>query len=335
VHLQLDLEKLFDFSIFELTTLNFMRLKSNTTASVVIPSYNSAKTIEISLKYVLKQTVINRINEIVIVDSSNDGVTKDILNKFKNEKIVILHSGIRVMPAVQRNLGAKRATGEVLLFIDSDAYPAFDWAEKILEAYDSGHSAGGGSYRIPEFQRKNNLAKSQYYLEFNEFIDRGRNRFKKIIPSCNFFCDKKLFFELGGFPEIRASEDCMLSLKINKLGKMIFLPDAIVYHIFREQKEHFFNNQKLLGIYDYRYRKFCYKSFYYNKILVPFLLPAFLFIKFIKINSRIILSGWSHLSNYVKSFPLFLKGLLYWGGGFLRASKEKSDNLPCQRILKK
>jgi len=310
-----------------------MRFKSNTTASVIIPSYNSAKTIEISIKYILKQTVINRINEIIIVDSSDDGVTKDTLNKFGSEKIFILHSGTRVMPAIQRNLGAKRATGEVLLFIDSDAYPAFDWAEKILEVYESGHSAGGGSYRIPEFQSKNNLAKAQYYLEFNEFIDRGGKRFKKIIPSCNFFCDRKLFLELGGFPEIRASEDCLFSLKINKSEKMIFLPDAIVYHIFREQKDHFSNNQKLLGNYVYKYRKLYYKSFYYNRILVKVLLPAFLFVKFMRINSRIILSGWSHFSNYIMSFPLFLKGLIYWGQGFLIASKDKSNNPPCERRL--
>jgi len=159
----------------------------------------------------LKQTVINRINEIIIVDSSDDGVTKDILNRLENDKIIIIYSGKRIIPAIQRNLGAKKATGEVLLFIDSDAYSAFDWTEKILEAYESGHAAGGGSYRLPEFQSKNNIAKVQYYLQLNEFIDRVEKRFKKILPSCNFFCDKKLFLELGGFPEIRATEDCLFS----------------------------------------------------------------------------------------------------------------------------
>lgn len=310
-----------------------MRFKSNTKASVIIPSYNSAKTIEMPIKYVLKQTIINRINEIIIVDSSDDGVTKDILNKLEYEKIIIIHSGTRVMPALQRNLGAKRATGDVLLFIDSDAYPALDWAEKILEEYESGYSAGGGCYRIPEFQSKNNLAKAQYYLEFNEFIDRGEKRFKKIIPSCNLFCDRKLFLELGGFPEIRAAEDCLFSLKINRSEKMIFLPHVIVYHVFREHKDHFFNNQKLLGSHVYKYRKLYYKSFFYNKILVALLLPAILFVKFMRINSRIILSGWSHFSNYVGSFPLFLKGLIYWGGGFLSASKEKSDYQPFRKRL--
>jgi len=229
------------------------------------------------------------------------------------------------MPALQRNLGAKRATGDVLLFIDSDAYPALDWTEKILEEYESGYSAGGGSYRIPEFQSKNNLAKAQYYLEFNEFIDRGKKRFKKIIPSCNLFCDRKLFLKLGGFPEIRAAEDCMLCLKINKFEKMIFLPDAAVYHIFREKKDHFFNNQKLLGNYVFKYRKLHYKSFFYKKSIATLLFPAILFIKFMRINSRIILAGWSHFMNHIKSFPLFFEGLLHWGEGFLSAIKEKNE----------
>jgi glycosyltransferase involved in cell wall biosynthesis len=310
-----------------------MRLKSNATASVVIPSYNSTHTIETSLKFLLRQTIIDQINEIIIVDSSDDGVTKGILNKFENEKIVTLNSGTKIIPAIQRNFGAKRATGDVLLFIDSDAYPALDWAEKILEAYKSGHSAGGGSYRIPEFQSKNNLAKAQYYLEFNEFIDRGRKRFKKIIPSCNFFCNRKLFLELGGFPEIRASEDSLLSLKINKSEKMIFLPNATVYHIFREQEDHFLNNQKLLGSYIYIYRNLYYRSFYLNRMLVTFLLPAFFLVKIIRINYRIILSGWSHLINYISSLPLFLKGLICWTQGFLLASKDKNNNPPFQMKL--
>lgn len=304
-----------------------MRLKPNTTASVIIPSYNSANTIEISVEYLLKQTVISRINEIIIVDSSDDGVTKAILKKIENEKIIILNSGERIIPAIQRNLGAKKATGDVLIFIDADAYPIFDWAEKILEAYESGHAAGGGSYRIPEFQINNSLAKAQYYLELNEFIDRGKKRFKKILTSGNFFCKRKLFLELGGFPEIRASEDCMLSLKINELEKTVFLPEATVYHIFREQKELFFNSQQLLGNYVYKYRKLQYKSFYYNRGLVPLFLPLFLVMKFLRINARIILSGWPHFSNYIMSFPLFLKGLMYWGRGFLTASKDKNNNI--------
>lgn len=314
-------------STFGFIKLSYMKFKSTTTASIIIPSYNSAKTIEITIKNVLKQTIIDRINEIVVVDSSDDGVTKDILNRLENNKIFTIHSGTRVMPAIQRNLGAKKTTGKVLLFIDSDAYPALDWAERILEAYESGYSAGGGSYRVPKFQIKNRLAKAQYYLEFNEFIDRGAKRFKKIVPSCNLFCDRKLFIKLGGFPEIRAAEDCMLCLKINKFEKMIFLPDAVVYHIFREKKDHFFNNQKLLGNYVYKYRKLHYKSFFYHKTLTALLLPAIMFVKFTRINFRIILSGWSHFRNYVKSFPLFFKGLLQWGKGFLSASKEKIKEL--------
>ena len=36
------------------------------------------------------------------------------------------------MPAIQRNIGAKNSKGDILCFIDSDAYPADDWIEKGL-----------------------------------------------------------------------------------------------------------------------------------------------------------------------------------------------------------
>jgi len=105
--------------------------------------------------------------EVIIVDSSDDTITRSVLARYTNGKIRTITSGVRVMPAIQRNIGAKSAHGDVLCFIDADAYPADDWVERVLDAYSKGTRVGGGSYLVPPFQRDNKLAVAQYYLEFN------------------------------------------------------------------------------------------------------------------------------------------------------------------------
>ncbi|NJK86647.1 MAG: hypothetical protein HC906_12450 [Bacteroidales bacterium] len=64
-----------------------------------------------------------------------------------------------------------------------------------------------------------------------------------------------MFFEVGGFPEIRASEDSLLGMAISEKTNMIFIPQAIVYHIFRENEHHFLANQEMLGKYIFIFRK--------------------------------------------------------------------------------
>jgi glycosyltransferase involved in cell wall biosynthesis len=292
------------------------------TASVIIPSFNSAKTIKFTIDHLLKQTANERLIEIIIVDSSDDNVTKQILTGYTNDKVRMITSGVRVMPAIQRNMGAKEAKGDILCFIDSDAFPADDWVEKILEACEKGYKVGGGSYLLPDFQVNHKLAVAQYYLEFNEYINTGKPRIKKLLPTCNLFCEKKLFEKVGGIPEIRASEDTLFGLKVSEHENIIFLPKVKVSHIFREDQEHCMNNQALIGKYIYVYRKYYYSSAYLKKSLVPILYPAMIFVKFMRIFQRILLAGPKHWRKFLWSSPLFFEGLFAWGRGFRQGSRE-------------
>ncbi len=62
----------------------------------------------------------------------------------EDDLIKITRSGSRVMPAIQRNIGATMANGNLLCFLDSDAFPAPNWIELILEEYSKGFLAGEG-----------------------------------------------------------------------------------------------------------------------------------------------------------------------------------------------
>lgn len=85
--------------------------------SIVIPAYNSEKTVKKTISTALNQTYDN-IEVIVINDGSTDD-TKKILDEIKDNRLVIINqenSG----PSKARNNGIKKATGDFVLFVDSD-----------------------------------------------------------------------------------------------------------------------------------------------------------------------------------------------------------------------
>lgn len=291
--------------------------------SIIIPSYNSAKTIEHTLRALAGQTAEDMISEIIVVDSSDDRGTKSILSGYKTGKTKIIDAGIKVMPAIGRNIGSSQATGEILAFIDSDAYPAEDWVENIVRSYKAGCKVGGGSIVLPDFQKNNLIARAQYYLEFNEYISGGTKRVKKkFVPSCNMFCDSRLFKDIGGFPEIRAAEDVLFGLKAAEKADLYFVPDVKVYHVFIKNWIGSLKNQMLLGKYVYIYRRKHYGGFLYNRAVSFILTPAFVCIKLLRIVSRLWKEG-SHIYYFLMVLPLFLTGLIFWSTGFMKGCLDR------------
>ncbi len=297
--------------------------------SIIIPSFNSGLTVEYTLKALDWQTGKNLISEIIVVDSSDDKKTKRILSQYESEKIKVVNAGIRVMPAIARNIGARQAKGEILAFLDADAYPTQDWLENIVKDYENGCQVGGGGIQLPDFQKNKPIALAQYYLQFNEYIYRGSKRIKKFVPSCNMFCNRELFQKAGGFPEIRAAEDVLFGLKMNKITNLWFIPEVAVYHIFRVGWAEFFKNQMLLGRYVSIYRKKYYDSFIYKGVMPLIFFPAFLCIKLFKIVSRISQAGWYHIYRFIIAIPIFLIGLSCWSIGFIKGCLDNNENSKC------
>lgn len=298
-----------------------------TTVSVIIPSYNSTATIGHTIEGLKKQTALKSIKEILIVDSSDDEESHDNLKKQEDGLIRVIRSGYKVIPAIQRNIGAKEAKGDLFCFIDSDAFPKEDWLEHILKAYSKGVRIGGGSYQVPDMQRKSKIAYAQYFIEFSQFIGYGKEGTVSIVPSCNIFCDRQLFLKDTGFPEVRASEDSLFCLKMGKYEKLRYFPHAVVYHIFREKSDHFLSNQRMLGKYIFLFRRQSYESFYYKGFLPYLFFPAFMIFKFARIFVRVLRTGKPHnLLYFVLSFPLILRGLSAWSAGFIDGVREYNSS---------
>lgn len=91
--------------------------------SVIIPTYNRNDMLQKLLDSLIIETKnVEHSIEIIIVDDSENGVAKKIYYNYneKFEKLVYTYSGGNRYPSVCRNIGARRSTGSILIFIDDD-----------------------------------------------------------------------------------------------------------------------------------------------------------------------------------------------------------------------
>jgi len=289
--------------------------------SIIIPSYNSSKTIYYTLDSIKKQNG-EYIKEIIIVDSSDDGSFERLRSEYNNSKYIFIDAGIRLMPAIVRNIGAEKSSAKVLLFLDSDIILSDDYVEKLVQYYRKGFRAGSGAITIPSFQIDKPVVVAQYYLQLNEYIPFGKVRKRDFMPGCNFFCDRDVFFKSGMFPLIRAAEDTLLGLKIKKMTEIWFIPTISVGHIFREDKQGFMNNQFLLGKFTRIYKKEISGNIIYTGFITSLLSPLFFIAKSFLISSRIVKTGVNHTFRFFSVFHLFLAGLYHWTRGFVLGGDE-------------
>lgn len=99
-----------------------MNNKNYAYISVIIPCYNSSKTIERAIESVINQTLLPK--EIIVVDDCSNDNTLELLNNFKKKNlkfnIVILSLEKNVGAASARNRAWNIAKYEYIAFLDSD-----------------------------------------------------------------------------------------------------------------------------------------------------------------------------------------------------------------------
>lgn len=170
--------------------------------------------------------------EIIIVPDRDDGKGID--------GVTIIPSWPVVAPGEKRDLGARLSSGEILAFIDDDAYPSEGWLEAALPHFgDLAVAAVGGPGITPSDddvrQRASGwvlsspLGSGGYTYRFRP----GRLRTVDDFPSMNLLVRAADFFSVGGFKSrYWPGEDTEFCRKlISDLGKtIVYEPRAIVYH---------------------------------------------------------------------------------------------------------
>ena len=141
-----------------------MNNKYSKLISIIVPCFNSGKTIKRTIESLKNQTWIQK--EIIVVnDGSNDPDTLNILNSL--EGVLIINQTNCGLSAA-RNAGANKAKGRFLFFIDSD-----DWIEEdCLEL-------------MFNYSKENCSTNNNFYI-FSDIVLEGNIK-KNVTKNYNFF----------------------------------------------------------------------------------------------------------------------------------------------------
>lgn len=123
--------------------------------SVIIPAYNAEDYIKDSLNSVIHQVYKNL--EIIVVDDASTDNTKKIINEYakKDKRIVPFYQITNKGVSAARNVGLKAATGEYVVFVDSDDYLTKDAIRRMVDAATEYNADFIDSYHLLYLKKKN------------------------------------------------------------------------------------------------------------------------------------------------------------------------------------
>lgn len=203
--------------------------------------------------------------------------------KLPDKKIKIIPTG-NIAPPEKRDIGIENAQGEIVAFLDSDAFPLNQWLKYGVRYFgDNEIGAVCGPAVTP---RSDNLWQSASGIIFSSFIVAGNCKFRyapmphrevKDYPSCNLLVRKSVLDEIGGFnTRFYPGDDTLLCSKITKRAKkkIIYDPDVIIYH---HRRPLLFRHFKQLAGYAL-HRGYFVRKFPQTSRRLPYFLPSLLLI---------------------------------------------------------
>lgn len=254
---------------------------------------------------------------------------------FSSSNVKIIPTG-NVIPPKKRDIGVKQAKGEILAFLDDDAYPKKEWLKEAIKTFKESDGIGCvcGPAITPlsdSIRRKaSGLVYSSVLVSGNHifrYIPKGR---KEVFdfPSCNFLIRKDLFNQVGGFDKpFWPGEDTFLCLKVLETGKkMIYNPKVLVFHHRRSLFKGHLNQIKSYALHRGYFAKRYPKTSLRLEYFIPSIFVANLF-------AGGFLSLFSSLAEAVYFFVLAIYLILILGSGLLLVIKEKESRVNRVKLL--
>lgn len=188
----------------------------------------------------------------------------------------------KIGPAEKRDLAIKYAQGEILAFLDDDAYPKKNWLKNAIKHFENENIAAVGGPAITP--QGDSLLQKASACVFESFLGGGNCRyrylpFKKVFfvddfPSVNFLIRTDIFKKLNGFDNtFWPGEDTKLCLNITKKlnKKIIYDPKVQVFH---HRRKGFRSHLKQVCNYAL-HRGFFAKKFPETSLRLGYFVPSF------------------------------------------------------------
>jgi GT2 family glycosyltransferase len=207
--------------------------------SVVVCTHNGARTLPECLAR-LQSLDYPNFETIVVDDGSSDG-SGEIARRHGVKLLETDHRGL----SAARNVGVGHASGEIVAFLDDDAYPDQDWLHYLALAFEEGSHAGIGGPNLPPPEDKcvAECVAAAPGAPIHVLIS---DREAEHVPGCNMAFRKAALEAAGGFDERfhTAGDDVDLCWRLQDAGETLgFNAGAVVTHRRRDTLRRYLKQQ--------------------------------------------------------------------------------------------
>jgi O-antigen biosynthesis protein len=207
--------------------------------SVVVCTHNGDETLDECLDGVAGLTYPD-FETIVVCDGCSD----DSAAIARRHGATVLETAHRGLSAA-RNAGSLCAEGEIVAFLDDDAYPDPDWLHYVAAALGESRHGGVGGPNIPPCD-DGLTAECVAAAPGGPIHVLVSDREAEHVPGCNMAFRKQALEEIGGFDErFRvAGDDVDLCWRLQEAGwKLGFSAGAVVMHRRRDSVRRYLRQQ--------------------------------------------------------------------------------------------
>jgi GT2 family glycosyltransferase len=207
--------------------------------SVVVCSYNGSATIRDTLEGLARLDYPDY--EVIVIDDGSTDATPRIAREYDVRLLSQENRGL----SAARNAGLAAASGEIVAYIDDDAYPDPHWLRYLALAFeDSEHAGVGGPNLLPpeDGPVEECVANAPGGPTHVLVSDREAEH----IPGCNMAFRRRALEAVGGFDaSFRvAGDDVDLCWRIQERGFTLgFHPSAVVWHHRRSSIRRYWRQQ--------------------------------------------------------------------------------------------
>ncbi|MEY2449867.1 MAG: hypothetical protein QOH79_3343 [Acidimicrobiaceae bacterium] len=212
--------------------------------SVVVCAYNASSTIDECLTHACALDYPGL--EIIVIDDGSTDETPSIAARHPRAQLVTIpHAGL----AVARNEGYRVASGKVIAYLDSDAFPSPEWPYLLALGFYSPTVGGVGGPNIPPAadgvgaEQVAQAPGGPVHVLFSD--DRAEH-----IPGCNMAFLQEVLVEAGGFDPVyvSAGDDVDFCWRVLDRGwDIAFHPAALVWHHRRPGLKTYLRQQRGYG----------------------------------------------------------------------------------------
>ncbi|MCS7121540.1 MAG: glycosyltransferase [Archaeoglobaceae archaeon] len=210
--------------------------------SVIISTYTTKRCKDLvrCLKSIKRQSI--QPDEVIVVLDPSEKLLRFYSKRLKRFNVkIILSQGFGLSNA--RNTGIEVSKGEILVFIDDDAYAKRNWLEKLLKNFEDEKVWVVGGKVVPKFKmsRPKWFPKELDWIVGCSYKGMSESREVRNPLGANMAFKRSVFKEVGLFRTeigrfgklLLGSEETELCIRLKKKFpdiKIVYEPSAVVYH---------------------------------------------------------------------------------------------------------